>query len=275
MRTQRAFTLIELLVVIAILAILAALLFPVFAQARDKARMAACLSHARQLGVAVMMYAQDYDETYFWQPRWDLGWDVGGGPWGPRYETYVVWPLVHHPYVKNTGVWFCPSDKDRNRATVRPSPGCGVRAACSPWPISFGANLGIFHRAAGPTSLASLARPANKIVVAECVVPYGFETWNVEYFDGANRMVSSAANENGWNWATFRRMVGGGESLGTTDAQMLAVTRHQLGNIAIFGDGHARWLRWNQTGDSDTSRYGANLAARLRWRELSNPDYNP
>src|SRR5687768_18600195 len=60
----RAFTLIELLVVIAIIAILAAILFPVFAQARDKARSASCLSNLRQVGMGLYMYVQDYDETY-------------------------------------------------------------------------------------------------------------------------------------------------------------------------------------------------------------------
>src|SRR5438477_174259 len=64
MRTKRGFTLIELLVVIAIIAILAAILFPVFAQAREKARATMCLSHGRQLGTALTMYLQDYDETY-------------------------------------------------------------------------------------------------------------------------------------------------------------------------------------------------------------------
>src|SRR5436305_5829833 len=65
MRKQnRAFTLIELLVVIAIIAILAAILFPVFAQAREKARSISCLSNTKQLGLAVMMYVQDYDETF-------------------------------------------------------------------------------------------------------------------------------------------------------------------------------------------------------------------
>ena len=63
-RTRRGFTLIELLVVIAIIAILAAILFPVFAQAREKARNAACLSNCKQLGTAVMLYVQDYDEVY-------------------------------------------------------------------------------------------------------------------------------------------------------------------------------------------------------------------
>ncbi len=61
---KKAFTLIELLVVIAIIAILAAILFPVFAQARDKARSASCLSNEKQIGLGLMMYTQDYDETY-------------------------------------------------------------------------------------------------------------------------------------------------------------------------------------------------------------------
>src|SRR5712691_10099502 len=67
---QCAFTLIELLVVIAIIAILAAILFPVFAQARDKARQTACLSNCKQIGTAIMMYIQDYDETFYWQKAW-------------------------------------------------------------------------------------------------------------------------------------------------------------------------------------------------------------
>ena len=62
---KKAFTLIELLVVIAIIAILAAILFPVFAQARDKARSASCLSNLKQIGTSTMMYVQDYDESYY------------------------------------------------------------------------------------------------------------------------------------------------------------------------------------------------------------------
>src|SRR6187200_480702 len=81
---QRAFTLIELLVVIAIIAILAAILFPVFAQARDKARQASCLSNLKQIGAAVMMYGQDYDERMPATCNYGRGWtwfnkQLGGG----------------------------------------------------------------------------------------------------------------------------------------------------------------------------------------------------
>ena len=81
-RTTRAFTLIELLVVIAIIAILAAILFPVFAQARAKARQAACLSNMKQIGNALMMYTQDYDETL------PIQYSVTGG-------TYTVSDYAH------------------------------------------------------------------------------------------------------------------------------------------------------------------------------------
>ncbi len=93
------FTLIELLVVIAIIAILAAILFPVFARARENARKSTCQSNLKQLGLGWHMYAQDYDE---WTVR------VSGGS-----DQRPLWTDALQPYVKNTGVLICPSDSTR------------------------------------------------------------------------------------------------------------------------------------------------------------------
>jgi prepilin-type N-terminal cleavage/methylation domain-containing protein len=146
---HKGFTLIELLVVIAIIAILAAILFPVFAQAREQARTIACISNMKQIGLSVKMYAQDYDElfpmgTYPGPRNWEVNPDVNPYPpnnqcldqfapgpldWkgfnpgdgGPKYvgcayggEFYRTLMSVQlGPYTKNKQIWFCPSDKYR------------------------------------------------------------------------------------------------------------------------------------------------------------------
>lgn len=141
---RRGFTLIELLVVIAIIAILAAILFPVFAQAREQARATSCLSNTKQIGLSVKMYAQDYDEEYpngtYPGPRnWEVNLDVdpyGAGPmldcfgilagWNPgdggpnytgcAYGGEFYRHLMHvqlGPYQKNKTLWYCPSDPYR------------------------------------------------------------------------------------------------------------------------------------------------------------------
>jgi prepilin-type N-terminal cleavage/methylation domain-containing protein/prepilin-type processing-associated H-X9-DG protein len=104
--TNRGFTLIELLVVIAIIAILAAILFPVFARAREKAKQASCLSNVKQVMLGVLMYAADYDE--FLPMRIDV---PGGG---------FVWPMdLVTPYVKNQDVFTCPTTKGGWAANAR------------------------------------------------------------------------------------------------------------------------------------------------------------
>ena len=101
------FTLIELLVVIAIIAILAAILFPVFAQAREKARQTACLSNMKQLGLAAVMYAQDYDECL---PIASTAAPATfPGENGNTITTTGYWWITIHPYTKSWNIMFCPS----------------------------------------------------------------------------------------------------------------------------------------------------------------------
>jgi len=102
---RRAFTLIELLVVIAIIAILAAILFPVFARAREKARQTSCASNVKNLGTAILMYTQDYDEMF---PPGAYATATGA----------VMWHDLTDPYAKNTGIWHCPSSPLRRADTT-------------------------------------------------------------------------------------------------------------------------------------------------------------
>lgn len=106
-QSPRAFTLIELLVVIAIIAIIAAILFPVFSQARERARQTSCLSNVKQTGLALLMYAQDYDET-FPLYTWDYltYWNGGRAAWGQPFQ--LERGLVF-PYTKSGQIQKCPS----------------------------------------------------------------------------------------------------------------------------------------------------------------------
>ena len=103
---SHGFTLIELLVVIAIIAILAAILFPVFAKAREKARQTSCLSNLKQIGLGALMYAQDYDEMllYHYLSSTEAVTYPGGGT-----HTGLMWYFNVYPYVKNIQIFSCPS----------------------------------------------------------------------------------------------------------------------------------------------------------------------
>jgi prepilin-type N-terminal cleavage/methylation domain-containing protein/prepilin-type processing-associated H-X9-DG protein len=127
---RRGFTLIELLVVIAIIAILAAILFPVFAQAREKARAISCLSNVKQIGTAFYMYVQDYDET---TPS--LGGSVPG-IWDNDYTNHL------YPYIKNAQVFSCPDRTDQNALENPDGSNKGVE-------IGYGYNWGPIQRRGG------------------------------------------------------------------------------------------------------------------------------
>jgi prepilin-type N-terminal cleavage/methylation domain-containing protein/prepilin-type processing-associated H-X9-DG protein len=111
---RRGFTLIELLVVIAIIAILAAILFPVFARAREKARQASCQSNLKQIGLGMLMYLSDYDETIF---------EITTSCWAarangqPKTAESSIGPAPRlNPYIKNWQIWACPSQGNINCA---------------------------------------------------------------------------------------------------------------------------------------------------------------
>jgi len=101
-RKQSGFTLIELLVVIAIIAILAAILFPVFAQAREKARQTSCISNEKQIALGLLMYVQDYDERFPVEREPNV--------YNPPGPFGVTWRTTLQPYLKNNQIFFCPDD---------------------------------------------------------------------------------------------------------------------------------------------------------------------
>jgi prepilin-type N-terminal cleavage/methylation domain-containing protein/prepilin-type processing-associated H-X9-DG protein len=164
-KRQIGFTLIELLVVIAIIAILAAILFPVFAQAREKARQTSCLSNTKQMGLAVMMYIQDYDEGY---PLFS-----SSAPMTPRQR----WPDRLYAYIKNTGIFLCPSaptDQARKNFAHTWNPALGGYTPGSPVYGGYGYNYQYFSNSrfcdagiACATFQARLTHPAETVVIAD------------------------------------------------------------------------------------------------------------
>lgn len=154
MQRRRGFTLIELLVVIAIIAILAAILFPVFARAREKARQTACLSNVKQMGLGVMMYVQDYDE--FMPPYFSTG--VRGPELPVLPGTTLYWMDILNPYVKNWQIFICPS-------------GGSYAGTNQAYVGSYGANYLLWTHwgTAFRTSIGEIEKPAETICVAESV----------------------------------------------------------------------------------------------------------
>jgi prepilin-type N-terminal cleavage/methylation domain-containing protein/prepilin-type processing-associated H-X9-DG protein len=187
---QRGFTLIELLVVIAIIAILAAILFPVFAQAREKARQTGCASNLKQQGAALMMYVQDADEV--WPPAYYYGNPTSGGSLDA--SGIYQWSGFCQPYIKNRGIFVCPSDKiggmpPTNFIPATNNDGCGIPGGATPTNpsfqdiqacrLSYTANEQVMPRPRGGVggvpvgqpqqvvSLAAIEKPADTISVTE------------------------------------------------------------------------------------------------------------
>ena len=152
---RNGFTLIELLVVIAIIAILAAILFPVFAKAREKARQSSCLSNIKQVTLGIMQYAQDYDERY----------PIGQANATPPY----FWPMGVAPYLKNTQILVCPSRSSSTATTATYLVGEGYPTAASGRFAEFphyGIN-NLVSYSGGAVAMGSVQAPAETVLLAE------------------------------------------------------------------------------------------------------------
>ena len=152
---RKGFTLIELLVVIAIIAILAAILFPVFAKAREKARQSSCLSNTKQVGLAIMQYAQDYDERL---PA--MRYMING--------SWLTWVAAVMPYTKNEQVFRCPS-----QSTAAPAP----PAYLVSYGISFNNLCADFGSGPLGTSLGAIQAPADALLFTETETDTGAQAY--------------------------------------------------------------------------------------------------
>lgn len=210
---KKGFTLIELLVVIAIIAILASILFPVFARARENARRASCMSNLKQVGMAAMMYVQDYDE--FYPGRYSQndvlppdGEDLSGG------NNYWYWQQMLYPYTKNMQAFLCPSSDSTNILRR-----------------NYGANRYIFVEwNATRVSMASVPSPASTYMIMDAG-NFSMTKSQTYTYDGAFYLPGMGTS--------------GGSCAGANNAYMSDCQggRHFHGVNMIFADGHVKWLK--------------------------------
>jgi prepilin-type N-terminal cleavage/methylation domain-containing protein/prepilin-type processing-associated H-X9-DG protein len=247
--SRRGFTLIELLVVIAIIAILAAILFPVFAKAREKARQISCASNEKQLGLAILQYNQDYDERY-----------PAGLPNGNGWNG-IGWAGMVNPYAKSSKIFSCPDDLNFSKPPV------GVTS----YPDSYA-----FNQMLGNTSLAQVDQPARDVMLSEIQV--GF---NVVFNNGGESGDYKSAADFGdnliWldnnnnpnccgevlNGITSGQRTGpyfNAATLGGTNASASNVPRHTGGANFLLADGHVKWYRGSSVSMLASDATNSNVA---------------
>ena len=228
---NRGFTLIELLVVIAIITILAAILFPVFAQAREKGRQAACMSNQKQLGLGLIQYVQDYDETYpcgnaFNWPgdSWSAACSVPGAGWaGPIYG-----------YVKSIGVFVCPDDSNTSTSTMT---GSGFNI-CS---YAYNSNLTNLSAA----KCTAVSKTVMLFEVEQCIAP--LSSPSKDGYSGTGDFDYKVSGVNGWStvngaYGAVQAPVG---PLGGECTINIGPTRHGTGSLFLMADGHVKYLLGN------------------------------
>ena len=213
-QVRKGFTLIELLVVIAIIAILAAILFPVFAQAREKARSTSCLSNFKQLGTAFTMYLQDYDEMVL--PRYNACPETGPAA---TPDASTLWTGTIQPYIKNKQIFVCPSSTQSvygDTWNTRSAVSSGYNQTISGWYYDIGDGCG---QSILP-SLPSIQYPSKNVMFADSVPGALADGYRGYLFGNTALNIPYTSSSAG--------------SIGA---------RHTDGTNLTFFDGHAKWAK--------------------------------